>query len=278
MGDPVGSRQEQEELIWQFREFCHAQGGWPVFYQVRSDMLPCYLDQGLSLLKLGEEGRVFLPDFSLEGSRFKEERHILRRLEGEGNEFEIVPTEAVPSVLPQLRRISDEWLAAKNTREKRFSLGRFDEEYLRHFPHAVVRHGSEILAFATLWAGAEREEMSIDLMRYSGNAPKGVMDFLFLHLILLAKDSGYRWFNLGMAPLAGFERRSLAPLWSRMGAFIFEHAEHFYNFQGVRRYKAKFNPIWEPCYLASPSGLAMPRILANVSTLIAGGTTGVFWR
>ena len=54
---------------------------------------------------------------------------------------------------------------------------------------------------------------------------------------------------------------------------MFRHGEHFYNFQGLRAYKDKFQPEWFPKYLASPGGLATPQILANVSTLISGGVT-----
>ena len=78
-----------------------------------------------------------------------------------------------------------------------------------------------------------------------------------------------------MAPLAGLEHRTLAPLWTRAGAFLFRHGETFYNFQGLRRYKDKFDPLWRPRYLASPAGLALPRILANVATLISRGVGGI---
>jgi phosphatidylglycerol lysyltransferase len=78
-----------------------------------------------------------------------------------------------------------------------------------------------------------------------------------------------------MAPLPGLEDGALAPLWNRLGALMFRHGEHFSNFQGLRQYKAKFNPQWESKYLASPGGLALPRILTNIAALIAGGLTGI---
>ena len=59
---------------------------------------------------------------------------------------------------------------------------------------------------------------------------------------------------------------------------MYQHGENFYNFQGLRRYKEKFDPVWEPRYLASPGGLALPRILANVTALISGGLKGVVAR
>ena len=54
-------------------------------------------------------------------------------------------------------------------------------------------------------------------MRHTADAPRGVMDYLFVELMLWGREQGYRWFNLGMAPLAGLEARTLAPLWSRAG-------------------------------------------------------------
>jgi phosphatidylglycerol lysyltransferase len=101
------------------------------------------------------------------------------------------------------------------------------------------------------------------------------MEFLFIELLLWGKANGYKRFSLGMAPLAGLETRALAPLWSRAGAFIYRHGEHFYNFKGLRLYKNKFDPVWEARYLASPGGLVLPRVLANVASLISGGIRGV---
>ena len=90
-----------------------------------------------------------------------------------------------------------------------------------------------------------------------------------------ADRTRYLWFNLGMAPLAGIEARQFAPLWAKAGAWLYRHGEHFYNYQGLRQYKEKFDPVWEPRYLASPGGLALPHILVNVAALISGGLTGV---
>jgi phosphatidylglycerol lysyltransferase len=112
-------------------------------------------------------------------------------------------------------------------------------------------------------------------MRYEPAAPHGSMEYIFIQLMLWGKAQGYQWFNVGMAPLSGFERRALAPLWSRVGALVYAHAEHFYNFQGLRRYKDKFDPTWTPKYLASPGGLALPRILLNTATLVSRGLGGV---
>jgi phosphatidylglycerol lysyltransferase len=139
----------------------------------------------------------------------------------------------------------------------------------------VARREDRIVAFANVWPSATREELSVDLMRHDPDAPRGVMEYVLIQLMLWGKRESYDWFNLGMAPLAGLPIRERAPRWSSVGGLIFRRGEHFYNFHGLREYKQKFEPVWEPRYLASPGGLALPRVLSNIATLIGGGLRGV---
>ncbi|MCJ7451379.1 MAG: phosphatidylglycerol lysyltransferase domain-containing protein, partial [Steroidobacteraceae bacterium] len=152
-----------------------------------------------------------------------------------------------------------------------FSVGRFDPDYLSRCPCALVTLGERAVAVANLWPGGGKIEISADLMRHVDDAPPGCMDFLFIECMLWGRAQGYSWFSLGMAPLSGLENRAPAPAWHRMGTFVYRHGEHFYNFEGLRRYKEKFDPEWRLRYLASPGGIALPRILLDVSALIAGG-------
>ncbi len=275
LADPVGPEEEWDELIWQFRETADRYGGWSVFYGIENKHIDFYLDLGLTFLKLGEEARVPLQNFSLEGADKKDFRNVRNRFEKEEITLEIIPQSEVPSHFERLKYISDQWLTGKNVREKSFSLGFFDADYLRHFPCAAIRSKGEIIAFANIWAGAGKEELSIDLMRYLPDCPAGVMDFLFAELMLWGKQQGYQWFNLGMAPLSGFEERSLAPLWYKLGTLIFRHGEHFYNFQGLRQYKEKFNPVWESKYIVCPGGLILPSVLLDIAALISRGFKGI---
>jgi len=164
----------------------------------------------------------------------------------------------------------------KAGKEKRFSIGFFDEKYLSNFPIALVRNESEIVAFANIWTGADNEEISIDLMRHSPDAPDRTMEYLFVKLMLWGKEKGYNRFSLGMAPLSGLETRQFAPMWNKIGSLIFTHGEHFYNYKGLRDFKEKFNPVWSPKYIVLPKGFKQGLVLKDIAALVSGGVKGIF--
>jgi phosphatidylglycerol lysyltransferase len=269
--DPVGPLPQRESLCWRFLELADRYDGWPAFYQVSDTSLPLYADLGLALLKLGEEALVPLQDFDLKGKHLANLRQGRNRLIRDGACFEVVPGSQLPSLMPELGQVSNAWLKRRGAAEKGFSLGAFSAEYLGNFDCAVVRIGPRIVAFANLWQAPVGSELSVDLMRHVDDAPNGVMDYLLTELMLWGKGSGFDWFNLGMAPLSGLEKHPLASVWHKAGNALFYHAEHFYNFEGLRRYKEKFEPVWKPRYLASRGGLTLPRILFDISMLISGG-------
>lgn len=276
MSEPVGKRDEIAPLLWTFREQADLYGADPVFYSVRKEFLPLALDLGLTAQKIGETALVPLAGFSLEGPARSGLRASHKRALRDGLSFDIIPQGAGDDVLPTLHAISDEWLAIHGGAEKSFSLGRFEPDYVRNFPIAVARLEGSIVAFANMMSTADGREMAIDLMRYSNAAPKGVMDFLFIELMLWGKEKGVQAFDLGMAPLSGLEDHRLATLTSKLGAFVYEHANKIYGFEGLRNYKKKFDPAWEPLYLVAPAGLSLPIALGDVAILTSGGLKGMF--
>lgn len=276
MGDPIVTGDaDAAGLVWQFKELVDRHSGVPAFYQISSQHLPLYLDAGFSMVKLGEEAWVDLTRFSLDGPDNRKARQAMSKAQRLGFTFEVIPAADVATLLDELRRISDAWLQDKRQKEKGFSLGFWSDRYMRLNDVALVRVNGRIVAFANLWRSAQRNEMSIDFMRVRHDAPNGIMDYLFTALMEEAKAAGYRWFNLGMAPLSGLPQHRLAPLWSRVATWFSRHGDRFYKFEGLRAFKSKFRPEWRPKYLAYPSGVLLPQILIDVTTLIASAPARV---
>jgi hypothetical protein len=62
---------------------------------------------------------------------------------------------------------------------------------------------------------------------------------------------------------------------SRVGRLLFERGEEIYNFRGVRRYKDKYDPVWQPRYVAAPHKWQIPMVMADVGLLSSGGMAGL---
>ncbi len=267
--DPVCAPGMEREFLSAFLDLAADNDRDAILYQITPALLPAAHDFGFSFFKLGEEAIVDLDGFDLKGNKAKTWRHAINRVEKDSGRFEIVQGEALRAIMSELRAVSDAWLLAKRAGEQRFSLGRFDEPYLMLFPCAVVRDAAGgIVAFANVLEGARGEEMSVDLMRYRGD---NVMDYLFIRLMLHGKQRGFKRFNLGMAPLAAVGDVRWARPIERLAHLFFRHGEHWYNYQGLRHFKEKFDPVWEPRYMAYPHPWQWPLAIAHVSALVAGG-------
>jgi phosphatidylglycerol lysyltransferase len=275
LGSPVGRRSEQLDLLWRFRELADAHAARAGVYGVGPEGLPDLVELGFAIQKVGETAAVPLTGFSMEGRRLGNIRRSWRRTGEEGGCLEVVAAGEAGPIMADLQRVSDEWLAHHAGGEKSFSLGGFEPHYVAEFPLAVVRAEGRVVAFATLWTTGAGSSFSMDLMRYADDAPKNVMDFLFVELMRWGQEQGYQSFEFGMAPLAGLEERRLAPIMSRVGRLLFERGEEIYNFRGVRRFKDKYDPVWQPRYLAAPHKWDLPMLLADVGLLSSGGVAGL---
>lgn len=273
MGPPVGKRHDWRAALAGLRSEAENLSLRPVVYAAPPELLPDLLDLNFRVEKIGENAIVDLKDFTLAGSARQKLRSARRRfVEREGAVFEVVEPPHAPALCDTLRPVSDAWLAAHGGREKAFSLGAFDVGYLSRHAIAIARLHGRIVAFANIWLTADRKRGAVDLMRHDPNdTPNGLMDFLFTEILLWAQSHGLATFDLGMAPLAGLaEDKKYATLFARAGRLVHERGEQFYGFKGLRAFKDKFDPRWEPRYIASSGSWTLPIVLAEVAMLTNG--------
>ncbi len=271
LGDPVGPRDAWPALLHRFCNEVDRHDGWPVFYRLTPDGLPAYLDLGLAVLKMGEEACVDLTTFSLAGGERAGLRYIVNRLSKRQARFELRAPGEAHDLLPRLREISDEWLEERDAGEKSFSMGSFDPAYVSNLPLGLVWEGDTLIAFATVWIARASRTMTVDLMRHTVGAPRGTMEFLFVKLMEAGQRDGFDRFSLGMVPLSGLAARPFAERWHRVGRLVYRLGERFYNFRGLREFKDRFHPEWQPRYIAVPRRVVMPLVINDLTALIGAG-------
>jgi phosphatidylglycerol lysyltransferase len=260
LGNPVGAPEGLEATTRRFLRFCDDNGWEATFDAVPADLLPMYHRLGLQSLKIGIEAVVPLDRIPDTVKHSKHLRHIRNKFEGEGYRFERHMPPHDGALMSQLREVSDEWLQIPGRRERSFTVGYFDEGYVNECPVVALQDPSgRLVAFANEIPSYRAGEATIDMMRHRPQAPNGAMDYLFIALMLALRETGYRTFNLGMAPLAGVGEGPDASLEERAAHELAEHATRIFAYKGMRDYKGKFDPQWEDRFLiyqGGPLGLA----------------------
>ena len=253
MGRPFGKTEDFDKLLEKFVEEADHYGYKPIFYEVGQGETIKLHDFGFSFIKFGETAALNLEKFSLEGREHKSQRNALSKFDKLGYTFEVIDPPFNDEFLDRLKEISEDWLGGK--REKGFSLGYFNNDYLNLCQMAVAKDGEgKILAFANIMPNPNKTWVTIDLMRFEReNAPSGIMDFLFLQLFLYFKDQGKIYFDLGMAPLSNVGINTNSFVEEKLAYLVYKFGYKFYSFEGLRAYKEKFAPAWEPVYLSYPN-------------------------
>jgi phosphatidylglycerol lysyltransferase len=271
LAGPVGPISDIATAIRGFQVHC-AENGWcPAFHQVRSDYLEHYRAAGFVATCVGQEAIVDLQMFSPAEDISNTLWLPVNRLNNLGYRVQVFAPPLQDALLRELSFVSDEWLVTIRGGEKRFSLGWFEEDYIRNCPVAVVYTRENLVgAFTNIISGCHHNEVGVDLVRHRHDVPNGLMEFVFVNMIRWAKGEGYKTFNLGLTALADTAENldDAETTWSLH--YINEHIARFYRHTGSRSFKQKFRPRWSSLYLVYPAGIS----LASVTMSLIRADTG----
>jgi phosphatidylglycerol lysyltransferase len=255
LGDPVGPDDELESTIVSFSQFC-MDNGWSACFLV-PELIPMYQRLDFAILKIGEEASVDLEHFRAHTANKKYFRYIRRKLEGEGYHAIRYKPPHPASLLSEIGEVSKEWLKMPKHREFGFFQGHFDYRYLASTPLFVVRNAEgHIVAFVNEVPSYLKGEANFDMMRHLPGLHWGIMDYLFMELMLTVQKEGYSSFNIGLAPLAGVGESAEATLLEKALHQLYEHFDWFVSAKGMRQFKIKFEPKWQNRYMVYQGGAA----------------------
>lgn len=249
LGSPIGNKYKIFSTIKELSMMVDKYGYTPVFCSIDKDLIPYLHDMGYEFMKLGEEARVNLKEFTLEGRKMKSVRNAIKRVEKNEYTFEIVKPPFSDDFIKSLKIVSDEWLGDR--KEKGFSIGSFNVDYLNRTPIAVVKNqDEEIKGFANLMPMYDNNTLSIDLMRFSQKSCNGIMDYIFVNLFQYAKEDGYSSFNMGLSPLSKVGEGKYCHRREKLGNYIYSYGDKLYSFKGLKNFKQKYCESWEGVYMA----------------------------
>ena len=269
LGDLVGAKEDFNKAIEEFMKYADDYGYTPIFYEISDQFVSCLHGYGYRFFKMGEEGYINLKKFRQSRKVMEEYKRVNSNLLKEGFTCEIMQPPYSAEIMSQLQSISDEWL--DHRKEKGFSIGYFDKDYLQFTPLAILKNNNfEIIAFANLIPLYDEERtVKIDLIRCKKDfSSDDTMDYLFFNIIQASEVRGFERLNVGITPLSHVGVSKFAGISEKIATQIIVDGQEYYNFQGVQNFKEKFANEWQPKYLAYRKKSSLPFTILQIMMLI----------
>ena len=272
LGNPIGPTDEAFQMAWDFYELCQQQAKWPVFYLVDNRFATLYQEMNLRLFHVGDQALV---DLRRQDPMWNERSPLHAAWQKgvqQGLSFSVVQDDDLVALIPVLERVDEAWKGDRSGIAFRFSISYFSPETIRKSAVGVVESGGRIVGFLTLWRGVD-DEFAVGMVRYIPDTSAHILDYLFVEAMQWGRGQGFRYLDLGEAPLADWHSDDHIEMRSQLMSLAFRFGRHFYSYQGLRNYKDRFDPVWNPVYVAWPRDRQLDTVLSDIAQLIGSSDT-----
>jgi phosphatidylglycerol lysyltransferase len=182
-------------------------------------------------------------------------RAQLHRASNKGVVVEDVSLQDAPRD-PELRRVLQQWLEGRRLPPLHFMVEpNVLDGVLTDRIILMARLRGAPVAFLVASPAAARQGYLVELLARSPAAPNGSSELLIDAAMRRFADEGSEYATLGLVALAHAADQQIRsnPAWLRMMMYFARaHANRFYNFRGLERFRVKMAPDrWEPVYAIS---------------------------
>jgi phosphatidylglycerol lysyltransferase len=286
-GDPLTSVEETSELARRFIVAARQEKRIAAFVPASARFArTCAAACDLSGVKVGAAPYFDLQTWGPRGDRAKKLRAGINQARRAGVTIEALAT-INPLIVEETATLCRNWLRTRRTATTfgwLFALDPFRHGERKKFFAARDADG-KLVGFLAASPIPAREGWYLEDVLREPCAPNGTADLLVSEALLQLGASGAKLATLGTSPLAmdggddipkgdhAMVERALRLTSKRLGMF--------YNFEGLRRFKAKFAPTWwESEYVLVPRGATVPPRVAHaiVRAIAPGGVSRLLTR
>ena len=248
LGDPVGNQKKFKKLLTDFQDDCFINNWNVALVHTTDKYLDLYESINFKIQLIGQEAVVDIDKFINETSKNKYFRNISNKFIKQSYSCEILKPPHNDSIIKRLKEVSDQWLSIPGRTERGFVMGYFDIDYMNMCDIYVVRDAAlTIQGFINLIpAEFDTTEATYDLLRHSNHQIGNINDFLILNFIHYLKNMNFKILNMGLSPLSGIDEHTTNEfnIINKLLGLVYANGNRFYSFQGLYRFKAKYEPEW----------------------------------
>ncbi|MFW0110087.1 bifunctional lysylphosphatidylglycerol synthetase/lysine--tRNA ligase LysX [Rothia sp. P13129] len=272
-GDPIGAPSSWDSAIKNWMTHARTYGWTPGVISASERGAKAYAQAGLAITYMGDEAILNAERFSINNTSLAEVRHATRKLNHDGYTINIrrhadVSRQDMDSIIS----LVDQWRHGAEERGFSMALNRLGDSadgkcvlITAESPDGKI---VGILSFVP-WG---KNGISLDVMRRSPQAPNGLMEFMIATTMQNLPTIGITKVSLNFAmfrkTFVEADHFGASP-WTRLVSSTLGILNRFLQLERLYRFNQKFDPVWEPRYIAADSMLTLSQVC--VSSGVAEG-------
>jgi len=270
-GDPLASVENLAQVSERFLQKARTEGRVVGFMPATEQFAKQSSELGLRAIRIGSAPYFDLATWAPRGDRAKKARAGVNQARRAGVQVSEV-REVDEKLIRETACLCKSWLTTRRSAirfEWLFTVDLFQHKEKKKYFTARDANG-KLVGFLAATPIPARDGWYLEDVLRSKHAPNGTTDLLVVEVLNSLKHSGAKLATLGTALMAAEgvvdPDIRLSSVLSRAVRFVARCCSIFYNFDGVRRFKAKFAPSWwESEYvLISQNVTAPPRVLSAI--------------
>jgi phosphatidylglycerol lysyltransferase len=285
VGDPLAADAEVKELARRFVAAARKKRRIPAFVPATARFALEAVESGLVAVKIGAAPYFDLQKWAPRGDHAKKVRSGVNQARRAGVRVEAIET-AGAEIRKETETLCQSWLKSRRAATRfgwLFVLDPFQHAEQKRFFAARDESGL-LVGFLAASPMPARDGWYLEDVLRQPDAPAGTADLLVVEALTRLAADGAKCATLGTSPLAREGEQVVVcghRLIESMVQKVSRRLERFYNFEGLRRFKAKFVPTWwESEYVLVPRGMAVPPLVtyAIIRAIVPGGIAQLITR
>lgn len=256
LADPICDRARRQEVVSSFIDFAENSGKVPCWFSIGRETADIVRGLGWQATQIAEDTVIDLPGLEFKGKPWQHLRTAMNKAKREEITCRMTRlSDESFAIVSQVRSISEEWVGDKGLPEMGFTLGTTEEAMdpevrvaLALDPEGNV-HG--VLSWLPVFGGGgEIRGWTLDVMRRRNDGFGPVIEFLIGSSALVFKEEGAEIASLSGSPLTRSDHEADLEQIDKVLDYLGKTIEPYYGFRSLHTFKKKFNPRYEPVFIA----------------------------
>ncbi len=256
LADPITTDNSRQKLLSAFMGMAREKNLRVCFLPIAKENVGLYQKAGLAEMQIGATALINVNKFAKTTARDKWWRWKINRALKAAYQYKQSQPPHPPELVQQIKSVSDAWLGHAGRKEYGFAMGHFDEDYLNQTAVDYLEDvEGRVVAFTNnLPLFRPNSVTTIDLFRYTPDAIDAMPYLLMKSIEEVGKEGKFKYFDLGFVPFAK-ARGTILTIARTL-------SDGRFSARGLEQFKNKFDPEWQPIYMAYDGDLADLALIA----------------